>query len=374
MTRREGRYQRRKEKRNLRKQKLLEYDNFEKVADFDNLYKAFLESMKGVSWKESVQRYEANALKNIAEARRKLLEGENIQHGFVTFKLHERGKEREIKSIHISERIVQKCLCDQVLVPILENSLIYDNGASIKRKGVHFSLKRFMAHLSRFYRQNKSNEGYALLIDFSKFFDNIDHRILFYLLGKKIKDPRIRSLIKNLISVFGAGKSLGLGSQISQVCAIYYPNMLDHYIKEVLRIKYYGRYMDDLYLIHKDKEYLKECLRRIKEVCNKLKITVNERKTRIVKLSEGVRFLKGNYSLLPGGRILRRPCKDSALRMRRKLRKFKALLNEGKMKYEDVRIAYQSWRGNYIRRFDAYKRVGYMDKMYNELFVLRREK
>jgi hypothetical protein len=49
-------------------------------------------SRRNVAWKESVQRYEANAMRNIAETRRKLIAGENLQHGFMEFTLHERGK------------------------------------------------------------------------------------------------------------------------------------------------------------------------------------------------------------------------------------------------------------------------------------------
>jgi len=351
------------------------YDDFNRVADVDHLYEAFKKSMKGVAWKESVQRYEANALRNIVETQRKLLAGESVQSGFVEFDLHERGKLRHIKSVHISERIVQKCLCDQVLVPLLSRSLIYDNGAAIKGKGVHFALKRLIAHLSDFYRHNgHSNEGYALLIDFKRFFDNVDHRILLYLLGRKIKDPQVRALLKNFITVFGEGKSLGLGSQISQICAIFYPSMLDHYIKEALRITYYGRYMDDLYLIHHDREYLEKCLEGIGAVCAKLKITLNTKKTRIVKLDQGIDFLKGKYTLLPSGKILRRPFRDSTTRMRRKLRKFKGLVEEKKMSPADVRTSYQSWRGNYLKRFDAYQRIRSMDKLYNGLFVFDKEK
>jgi hypothetical protein len=368
--RREARYQRRvAERESKRKRKLSQYDNFELVADVDNLHTSFLKCTKGVSWKESVQRYESNALRNIIETRRKLLAGENVQSGFVEFTLNERGKIRHIKSIHISERVVQKCLCDEVLVPILSNSLIHDNGASVKGKGVHFAIKRLMLHMTKFYRHHKSNDGYALLIDFSKFFDNIDHEILFQMIAEKITDPRIQKLTRDFVSVFGEGKSLGLGSQISQICSIYYPDKLDHFIKEKLRIKYYGRYMDDLYLIHESKEYLQQCLSEIKKVCEDLKIIVNERKTRIVKLSEGVLFLKGKYSLLPSGKILRRPGKDSTKRMRRKLKKFKVLIDQKKMSYADLRTAYQSWRGNYKRRFISYHRIRYMDKLYYELFI-----
>jgi retron-type reverse transcriptase len=325
--------------------------------------------MKGVSWKESVQRYEANAMSNIVETRHRLISGESIQSGFVEFMLSERGKIRHIKSIHISERVVQKCLCDEVLVPILSHSLIYDNSASLKGKGVHWAIRRFILHMTKFYRQHGSNKGYALIIDFSKFFDRIDHDNLYKMIEKQISDEKIINLTKIFISVFGDGVSLGLGSQVSQICAIFYPNILDHFIKEKLRVKYYGRYMDDLYLIHESKDYLKHCLLEIIRICEELKIAVNTKKTKIVKLADPVVFLKGKYSMLPNGKILRRPSKDSTVRMRRKLVKFRVLIEEGKMKYGDLRISYQSWRGNFRWRFIAFNKLRHLDRLYYNLFI-----
>jgi hypothetical protein len=369
--RHEARYQRRKAERAEKRQaKLSQFDSFERVTNIDNLYTSFLESKSGVDWKESVQRYEANALRHIVNTRRRLLAGESVQNGFMEFTLHERGKVRHIKSVHISERVVQKCLCNQVLVPILSNGLIYDNGASVKGKGVHFAIRRLIAHLSMFYRQNgNSNEGYALLIDFSKFFDSIDHGVLFEMLGRDIQDKRVLDLTKKFISVFGDGKSLGLGSQVSQIAAIYFPSPLDHFVKDFKGEKYYGRYMDDLYIIHRDKEHLEKLLAEIETVCAALKIAVNKKKTHIVKLSAGMEFLKGKYILLPSGKVLRRPCKDSTKRMKRKLKKFRDLIGSGKMDFNDLRAAYQSWRGNYKRRFSAYHRIRFMDKLYNGLFI-----
>jgi hypothetical protein len=371
--RREARYQRRKAERAEKRQaKLSQFDSFERVTNIDNLYASFLESKSGVDWKESVQRYEANALRNIVDTRRRLLSGENVQNGFMEFTLHERGKVRHIKSVHISERVVQKCLCNQVLVPILSNGLIYDNGASVKGKGVHFAIKRLIAHLSMFYRQNgNSNDGYCLSIDFSKFFDSIDHELLFKMLDKEIKDQRVLDLTKKFITVFGDGKSLGLGSQVSQIAAIYFPSKVDHFVKDFKREKFYGRYMDDLYIIHHDKEHLKQLLKEIETACTSLKITINKKKTRIVKLASGMEFLKGKYILLSSGKVLRRPCKDSTKRTRRKLKKFRVLIDLGKMDFKDLRTSYQSWRGNYKKRFNAYHRVRFMDKLYSELFITK---
>jgi len=231
-------------------------------------------------------------------------------------------------------------------------------------------LRRLVAHLSKYYRQNGySNSGYALTIDFSKYFDSIRHDILMKLAEKRVHDERVLDLSWQFIKVFGDGISLGLGSQVSQVFAIYLPNDLDHAIKEKMRIKFYGRYMDDLYLIHKDKEYLEKCLAEIKIICDTLKIKINEKKTRIFPLREGVLFLKGKYYLLENGKVLRKPAKESAKRMRRKLRKFRKLIDNGKMNYQDLGTAYQSWRGNYKKRFHAYKQVQNMDRLYDTLFI-----
>jgi len=369
--RKEARYRRRKsEREEKRREKLDRHDDFSLITDSDNLHKAFRMSKRGVSWKESTQRYEMNLLTNLMETKRRLEAGESVQTGFVEFTIHERGKIRHIKSVHISERVIQKTLCDEVLVPILCNSLIYDNGASVKGKGTHFAIRRLVTHLSRFYRQNGfSNKGYALTIDFRKYFDNIRHDILMERVEKKVHDERVLELARKFIKPFGEGVSLGLGSQVSQIFAIFLPNELDHAIKEKMRVKFYGRYMDDLYLIHNSKEYLENCLENIKKICNTLGITVNERKTRIFPLSEGLLFLKGKYYLQENGRVLKKATKDSAKRMRRKLKCFRQLIDAGRMSYADLRTGYQSWRGNYLRRFNAYETVRKMDGLYNSLFI-----
>ncbi len=366
--RKAGRRQRRIAKRESKRLEYIKkYNSLEKVADVDSLYASYKKSREGVSWKESVQRYDSCLMKNLVETKRALLKGDNVTKGFVEFNIHERGKIRHIRSVHISERVVQKCLCDNVLVPLFSRSLIYDNGASIKNKGIHFAMKRLRTHLNKFYNENKSCEGYALVIDFSKYFDNIFHDKLFEIQKKNFTDKRLFELYKSFIIVFGDNKSLGLGSQVSQISAISYPNKLDHYCKELLKIKYYGRYMDDTYLIHKDKEYLEYCLTKITEICSELGIKINQKKTKIVSLYEGFWFLKGKYSLLPSGKIICKADRKGCIRMRRKLKKFKVMLDRGEMKLSDIYTSYQSFR-SHLLKFDSYHLVKNMDKFYKELF------
>jgi hypothetical protein len=318
-----------------------------------------------------VQRYESRWLLNIHDALKKLADGSDISSGFVEFDIHERGKTRHIKSVHISERVVQKALCDEILVPILSRPLIYDNSASLKGKGVHFALKRLKKHISRFYRSSGfSNDGYVLSVDFSKYFDSIRHDILLKNIKKYIHDERIINLLNRFISVFGDNVSLGLGSQISQICAVFHANWIDHFIKEQLRIKYYGRYMDDLYLIHESKRYLKKCLKEIIARCSDTGLAVNVKKTKISSLSRGFVFLKGRYSLCENGKIVCLPCRPSTVRMTRRLRKFKSIMeHKGNITHRDVYDSYRSWRDTFMRRFNAWFRVREIDGLYNRLFI-----
>lgn len=366
--RRKGRRERREAERKKKHEDYIrKYNDFNLVLDLDNLKAAYRKSRRGVAWKESVQRYDLFLMSNLAETKQKLSRGESISKGFVEFDIHERGKMRHIRSVHISERVVQKCLCDNVLTPLMTRSLIYDNGASIKNKGIHFAMNRLRCHLSRFYRENSNNNGYALVIDFSKYFDNILHEKLFEMQKKNITDERIFELYKSFVTVFGDGISLGLGSQVSQISAISYPNKLDHYCKEVLRVKYYGRYMDDTYLIHKDKKYLEYCLLKIKRICDELGIKLNPKKTCIVSLDEGFWFLKGKYILLPSGKIVCKAKRDGIIRMKRKLKSFKKKYDLGLMSKEDVYTSYQSFR-SHLLHFDSYYLVKNMDNFYKGLF------
>ena len=92
---------------------------------------------------------------------------------------------------------------------------------------------------------------------------------------------------------------LGIGAMTSQTLAIFYLNDLDHYIKEVLKIKYYVRYQDDFLLFHSSKKYLNICFKKIKEFLKHEKLELNN-KSRIYSSSNNFIFLgcdkNGNYS------------------------------------------------------------------------------
>lgn len=340
---------------------------YERLLDLNNLHEAYMRSKKGVNWKESVQRYGMNELMNIYELTERLKNGTYKQKPFYEFDINERGKIRHIKSLHISDRVLQRALCDYILAPITRRYLIHDNGASVKGKGIEFTRERLQAHLEKYYRKF-GNNGYVLLIDFSKYFDNIKHEKAVEQLARIIKDPEAMKLISGLISTFGNnGNGVGIGSQISQVIGIYYPTEIDNFCKIVKACKFYGRYMDDTYIIHHDKQFLRDLLNDIAEICRRLGIVLNSKKTQIVKLSDGFTFLKIRYFYGKTGKIIKIPCRKTITRERRKLKKLKARLEAGLITAEEIKEQYKSWRGN-ITRFNAYKSVQNTDALYKTLY------
>lgn len=136
-------------------------------------------------------------------------------------------KTRHIKSMHISDRVVQRSVCDNVLVPELSKYLTYDNGASMEGKGIHFARKRLSTHLHKFYRKHKSNAGYVLLIDFSKFFDNIVHDGLIKEMRKKIGDKETMSFVEKLIDTFRVDVSYMTDEEYANCMKTLY-NALEH--------------------------------------------------------------------------------------------------------------------------------------------------
>lgn len=369
--RKENRRIRRSVTREAKKQAAVgECDSLEKVADPNALMSASKKARSGITWKASVQRYLMNLLKNVADTHKKILSEEDVRRGFIKFDLIERGKLRHISSVHFSERVAQRSLCANALIPTLTRGLIYDNGASLKNKGITFALDRLSAHLQRHYRKH-GNEGYVLLLDFSDYFGRIRHDVIKKILCQNFKDERLISLAMSFVYAFGE-KGLGLGSETSQIFAVTYPSKIDHYIKEILKIKGYARYMDDSYLIHEDKDYLKKCLEDLKGKFAEVGIVLNPKKTRIIKLSKGFTFLKTQYFLTDTGKIVRKACRESIVRQRRKLKKFKKFSDAGDMPFGHIYNSYMSWRG-YIGHKDAHRTISSMDKLFRELFTSKEE-
>ena len=111
-----------------------------------------------------------------------------------------------------------------------------------------------------------------------------------------------------------------------------------------------------------------ECLEKLRIVYGSLGITVNEKKTRICDFKHGFTFLKTRFYITESGHIVKKPCRESIVRERRKLKGQAKLISKGELTAEDVRASYASWKGS-MKGKDAYRTVKRMDALYNKIII-----
>ena len=127
--------------------------DFHSVFTIQNLMKSLQKRRKGVEWKGNVQRFVFHAILKQKRLKDSLLEGKlNVDATIRRIMLHERGKLREIHAVMIDCRVVQGCYCDSCLVPLSERTLIRDNPASVKGKGVTDARNRLAMFLKSWPR------------------------------------------------------------------------------------------------------------------------------------------------------------------------------------------------------------------------------
>ncbi|NCB02954.1 MAG: reverse transcriptase [Spirochaetia bacterium] len=337
------------------------------VCDFDNLYKAMNKCKKGVTWKDSVSRYVNNGLVSVLKLQ-KSLEQENYKiDEYYNFTIHE-PKKREIVSTKFKDRVFQRSLCDNYLYHQVVKGFIYDNGACQINKGTSFARDRLKVLMRRYYRKN-GNEGYVLKCDFKDYFGSTPHTTAKSALQKTVDDKWSLGHAYDIINSYDNGDEigLGLGSQITQLVQLLVLNDLDHYLKENLSCKYYLRYMDDLIIIHNDKEYLKKCLKEVDSASQSLGLSLNRKKTQIFKISQGINFLGFKFNLSFSGSVYCLLLKENVKKRRRKFYKYKNLVLEGKMTKEKADECYESWKAH-AENGDSYNLISKMNINYKELW------
>lgn len=368
----------------------------------NDLIESYYRASATVRWKESVQRYEINLLENIYKTKKRIEEGTYEPKPFAEFKLCERGRQRWIKSHNIEDRVVQRYVCDYIVLPKIQSKLYYKNGASLRGKGISFQRREFENDIHKYYRKHGRN-GYIVLGDFSKFFDNIEHEKALDQFRTVLDDEEFE-LVKILFKAFevdlsfltdeefelckegiynaldyqkpkgycGDGskilmKSVGIGSQLSQLTGVFFPTSFDNYMTCVMGCKYYGRYADDFYAIVQTKDEAKKYIEIANEQAEKLGLYLNKKKTRIVHLEKEFTFLKVRYIITPSGKMIRKIPQETLRREKNRLRKFKKKELEKKMTVEQIEQCYKSWRGTYSK-FDSGYKIKNMDEYFNKLF------
>ena len=318
---------------------------YEKIYQFRNLYRAYRKAASCKRSKSEVINFELNLAENLWKLRDELKNKKYDSLRYHHFMIYD-PKKREIQALPLSGRVMQHSLCDNVLEPYFEKRLIYDCAACRKGKGTHFATGRLAEFLHAFYRKHGTN-GYILKCDVRKYFDSIDHGVLKRRLHA-FPDKEVRDFLYLIIDSYNAdtGKGLPMGNQSSQWFALYYLDEIDRIIKEKYKIRYYTRYMDDLVLLHEDKEYLKNCLMTIRQfAAEKLKLEFNE-KTQIFPMSEGVDYLGWHFYLTDSGKVIKRLRTSNKRRFKRRLKAFRKRYRQGEVELGDITKSITSYNGH----------------------------
>lgn len=374
------------------------------LTDLNLLYESMVKSLKGSAWKAEPQRFMLDFLSEIVALKQEIESREYRTSPGTEFTLNERGKTRHIHGARMRDRVVRHALCDGELADALRPYLIHNNGASQKGKGLSFSRALFEKDLHNFWLKYRDNNGFIGFIDFSKYYDNIRHDQIKARVGPKISEEG-NWLLDEILRTFEIdvsymtdeeyarcmetkfnsvqyyetipteartgqrfmSKGVDIGDQVSQDIGIYFPTPVDNYVKIVRGCKWYGRYMDDMYIICRDRDELKSVIDGAKIVARSMGIYINDRKTHIARLGDTYKYLQIKYSLAENGRVIKRINPKAVTRERRRIKAYHRLILRGEMTGEAAEMAIRSWMGDYSRLMSK-KHIQNMKALYRALF------
>lgn len=346
---------------------------FDDAITYNHLLASYFHCRKGKSFRAATVQYHMNYMVNIGKLLNQLRSGTYEIKSLYSFVIYE-PKKRNITANQFEDKIVQRVVCKYALEPAIQPLLIYDNYASQPGKGNHLALKRLEKFMAAYAKSvNWENRGWVLVCDIRKFFYTIDREVCFELVDKLNIDDRLKDLVYKQIWAYESrfneytddpNKGLCIGFQTSQWLAVYYMSGLDHFIKEKLHIKYYGRYMDDLYLIHESREYLEYCYTEIRKyVETKLKLELNE-KSHIHPFSQGICFLGYHCTYNPEThQVETRIRSKSVQKLKKRTRLHVDLIAKGKITTDNALDSIQSWH--------SYATHGETEKSANALIEAR---
>lgn len=332
------------------------------ICDYGNLYRAYKKAKAGKGFNSSTAKFQNMCLDGIHILKEQLENQTYRMNPYNEFVIHE-PKERMIKSCSFKDKVVQHCLCDEILHPVLSKEFIKTNYAGQIGKGTLFGMNCLKEQMLDFYEKH-GTDGWILECDIAKFFYQIDHDVLKDIVDYHFTD-KYTTWLNHILIDSTESPGLPLGNQAAQVYALLMLNGMDHMITNDLGILRYGRYMDDFYLIHHDKEYLKYCLTVIDEFVSGLKLSLNS-KTQIVPFHKGISFLGFHHYITKDGKYIRKIKGENKRRIRKKLRIWSELVKSGRMTEQKFYEKYNAWK-NHALHGNCIKLCHSMDLYVKEL-------
>lgn len=192
-------------------------------------------------------------------------------------------KIRKVQSPCVEHRIGCNAIM-RIVEDVLYPSVIKTSAASIPGRGMH----RLFVKMRRDIENDREGTAYFYKCDIRKFFESIDQDLMWECIKSKIKDPILLPILYNFVTMMEKGLSIGLRS--SQCYGNIFLSGIDHFFKDVLGVKYYYRYCDDIVILASSKRKLWLLRDIMHEQAALLKLEVKPNEC-VRPISEGIDFL-----------------------------------------------------------------------------------
>lgn len=224
---------------------------YEKICTMSNLKKAHKMARKDKLFYAEVKMVDERPNFYLRKIQKMLVSGSYKVSEYTISTINDKGKTRELAKLpYYPDRIIQWAIMLQI-EPVFKEVFCAHSCASIPERGISKASKILKKQL-----RDVENTRYCLQIDVKKFYPSIDRTILKKMLRKKFKDRRLLDLLDQIIDSSPGDGGVPIGSYLSQYLANFYLTYLDHWVKEVLKVKSVVRYMDDMTILGDDKEKL----------------------------------------------------------------------------------------------------------------------
>lgn len=329
---------------------------FPEIISFENILAASQKARRGKRFRAATAGFELNLEKNLFKISEALKQKTWQPGAYTDFMIHD-PKTRLISAAPYFDRVIHHALIN-VIEPVMGRSFIPDTYACIQDRGTYRAVERYKT----FQKKNR----YVLKCDIQKYFQSIDHDILFEKIRKKIKCRDTLWLVKTIIdsrsddagleyfdgddlfTPVSRKKGIPIGNLTSQFFANLYLNDFDHFILENVKPGGYIRYCDDFVVFENSKKRLGRIKEEIINYLGTLRLRLHRNKSRVYRVSDGVDFL--GFRIFPDHmRVRKRVVKT----YRKKLEHMMEGYRNRTLGFFEINNSIQSWIGH-VSHADSY--------------------
>lgn len=289
-----------------------------------DVFRAYMDARKNKRNTVNQLQFEMNLESNLIELAAQI-QNRTYKVGRSVCFIVENPVKREIFAADFRDRVVHHLIFNYIN-PVFEKQLIEDCYSCRKGFGTSKGIQRMEHHL-RSVTNNYTRRAYVLKLDLQGYFMSINRAILYEKVHKALssrKNRRDKNLdlelyllheiifneptdgclkkgdigkwegLPNSKSLFYSPEGCGLpiGNLTSQLFSNIYLCDFDNYVKRELKMKHYGRYVDDFFILHTDKRVLLDVLAKISVYLEReCGLTIHPRKIYLQEIRKGVAFL-----------------------------------------------------------------------------------